>query len=270
MCTLVTSFVDLANHFMKTSLLSLALLCGLAACACAEQITVAAAADLNYALKDLASRFQQETGHKVVLSFGASGNLYSQIQSGAPYDVFFSADSAYPNKLAAAGMIDKASLETYAVGHLVLWVPTSSKLDPQRRKMDLLLDTSVRRIAIANPEHAPYGSAAMAALEHFQMNGRLAGKLVLGENVSQAAQYVQSGNAQAGLIAESLAVSPGMQDAGKYWVVPADAYPELRQVVGILARSKHKPTSQAFLRFVVSPEGAAVLKRYGFGVSATQ
>jgi len=130
-----------------------------------QQINVAAAADLNYAMKDLASRYQQKTGNRVALSFGASGNFYSQISNGAPYDVFFSADLDYVRKLAAAGKIDNASVRSYAVGHLVLWVPNSSKLDPQKLEMDVLLDPSVKKIAIANPEHAPYGRAAMASLE---------------------------------------------------------------------------------------------------------
>ncbi len=136
-------------------------------CVTAEEITVAAAADLNYALNDLAHRFETTTGNKVKLSFGASGNLYSQIQNGAPFDIFFSADEDYPKKLANAGAADAASLRIYAVGHLVLWVPNSSPFDPQALKMDLLTQSKVARIAIANPQHAPYGRAAMSALEHY-------------------------------------------------------------------------------------------------------
>src|SRR5208283_855390 len=148
----------------------------------AQEITVAAAADLNYALKELTARFEQKTGDKVTLSFGSSGNLFSQIQSGAPYDLFFSADEQGPKKLAADGVMDPASLRTYAVGHLVLWVPSSSGLDPQKLRMDLLTQPAVQRIAIANPEHAPYGRAAMAALAHFGLDNKLKNKLVFGEN----------------------------------------------------------------------------------------
>ena len=232
----------------------------------AEEIRVAAAADLSYAMKDLAARFERKSGDKVSLSFGSSGNFYSQIQNGAPFDLFFSADTGYPNKLAADGLIDSASLRTYAVGHLVLWVPASCKLDPQTLKMNLLLDPSIKRIAIANPQHAPYGRAATAALEHFGLWDKLAGKLVLGENISQAAQFVQSGNAQAGLIALSLAVSPAMKGAGKYWELPSAAYPEIQQGAGILSASKHKQAAQAFIEYIGSPEGAAVLEQYGFHV----
>ncbi len=234
----------------------------------AEEIRVAAAADLNYAMKDLAAQFQQKTGNTVALSFGSSGNFYAQIQNGAPYDLFFSADAEYPKKLADAGKIDKTSLGIYALGHLVLWIPNSSQLDLQKLKMDVLLQPSVQKIAIANPEHAPYGRAAVAALQHFQLKGLVSDKFVLGENISQAAQFVQSGNAQAGLIAESLALSPAMKSAGRFWEVPADSYPEIQQAVGILSSSKRKQTAQAFLDFIISPEGAKILQQYGFGLPA--
>jgi molybdate transport system substrate-binding protein len=235
-----------------------------------QDITVAAASDLNYVLKDLASRFEKKTGDKLTLSFGSSGNLYSQIQGGAPYDLFFSADITYPQKLASAGLVESSSLRTYAIGHLVLWVPTGSSLDPQKLKMDLLVQSSVQRVAIANPAHAPYGRAAMSALGHFGLKDKVAGKLVFGENISQAAQFVQSGNAQAGLIALSLAVSPAMKDSGRYWELPADSYPELQQGVVLLSASKHKPAAKAFLDYVLSAEGAAVLEQYGFRVPVSK
>jgi molybdate transport system substrate-binding protein len=254
---------------MRTILPLLLLTTVLCSAAHAQDITVAAASDLNYALKDLAARFEKKTGDKVTLSFGASGNLYSQIQGGAPYDLFFSADIAYPQKLASAGLVESSSLRTYAIGHLVLWVPNGSSLDPQL-KMDLLLQSAVQRIAIANPTHAPYGRAAMAALEHFGLKDKVAGKLVFGENISQAAQFVQSGNAQAGLIALSLAVSPAMKDSGRYWELPTDSYPELQQGVALLAASKHKPAAKAFVEYVLSAEGAAVLAQYGFRVPASK
>jgi molybdate transport system substrate-binding protein len=249
---------------MRTVLLLLLITTALCSVAPTQDITVAAASDLNYALKDLAARFEKETGDKITLSFGSSGNLYSQIQGGAPYDLFFSADVVYPQKLATAGLVESASLRTYAVGHLVLWVQEGFKFDPQKLKMNLLLEPSVKRIAIANPQHAPYGRAAMAALEHFGLKDKVASKLVFGENISQAAQFVQSGNAQAGLIALSLAVSPAMKDSGRYWELPTDAYPELQQGVAVLSSSKHKPAAQAFLDYVLSADGAAVLEQYGF------
>ena len=247
-------------------LLSFSLLSPLAA----QEIKVAAAADLNYAMKDLAGRYENKSGNRVSLSFGSSGNFYSQIQNGAPFDLFFSADLDYVKKLATAGRIDSASVRTYAIGRLVLWAPNSIKLDPQKLKMDLLLDPSIKKIAIANPGLAPYGRAAAAALEHFQIKGLVSDRLVMGENVGQAAQFVQSGNAQAGLIPLSLALSPAMKDAGKYWEVPQDAYPEIRQGVGVVSGSKNKKAAQAFLDYISSPEGTAVLEQYGFRVPKGQ
>lgn len=232
----------------------------------AEPIRVAAAADLNFALNDVAARFEAKTGTKVLLSFGSSGNLFSQIQNGAPFDLFFSADEDYPKKLAAAGAMDATTLRTYAIGHLVLWLPKTSQLDPATLQMKLLTDPSVSRISIANPQHAPYGRAAMASIEHYGLKDKVASKLVYGENVSQAAQFVQSGNAQAGLIALSLAKSPAMASAGKYWELPTDSYPELRQAAGVISASKQKKEAQAFLDYVLSAEGAAILRKAGLGI----
>src|ERR1019366_1973411 len=165
-------------------------------------------------LNELANRFEATSGVKVTLSFGASGNLYSQIQKGAPFDLFFSADEDYAKKLGSAGIGEASSMRIYALGHLVLWVPNNSTFDPEKLQMGLLTQPAVTRIAIANPQHAPYGRAAMSAIEHYGLKDKLSGKLVFGENVSQTAQFVQSGNAQAGLISMSLAKSPAMEPAG--------------------------------------------------------
>jgi molybdate transport system substrate-binding protein len=230
--------------------------------ASAQRITVAAAADLNYALTELAHQFERNPGHKVTLSFGASGNLFSQIWNGAPVDLYFSADEEYPKNLVVAGIADGSSLKTYAIGHLVLWVPNGS-LDPNKLQMDLLTQPAVKRIAIAIPQHAPYGRAAMTAIEHYGLKEKVAGKLVFGENVSQAAQFVQSGNAQVGLIALSIAMSLAMQLAGKYWELPTNAYPEFRQAVATISSSKQKKVAAESLAFVLSPGGAAVFKQFG-------
>jgi molybdate transport system substrate-binding protein len=236
----------------------------------AQEITVAAAADLNYALKVLAANFEKQTGAKVKLTFGASGTLFAQIKSGAPYDVFFSADEDYPQRLAAAGLVESGSLHTYAVGDLVLWVANSAAVDHPhagdagQQIAALLLQPAVKRVAIANPETAPYGRAAMKALEQLGVKEKVVGKLVLGESVSQAAQFAQSGNAQAGLIPLSLALAPAMKEAGRYWELPPGSYPTLRQGVAIVSASQHKKTAQAFLDYVASPAGAAILRQYGF------
>lgn len=228
------------------------------------EITVAAAADLSTALKEIGEHYQQKTGVKVNLSFGASGALTQQIQNGAPFDLFFSADMDYPRQLIAAGEADGASLYQYAVGRLVLWVRADSSLDLEHEGMNALLDPSVKKIAIANPQHAPYGRAAVAALKHAGVYDRVADRLVLGENVAQAAQFVESGNAQAGFVALAHAVAPGMRGTGKYWEIPAEYYPPLAQAVVVLSGSKHKKEATEFLDYIKTKEAVELLEKYGF------
>ncbi|MFY9680181.1 MAG: molybdate ABC transporter substrate-binding protein [Candidatus Sulfotelmatobacter sp.] len=229
-----------------------------------REINVAAAADLSSALQEIAANYEKRTGVVVKLSFGASGALTQQIQNGAPFDVFFSADMDYPRQLIAGGQADGATLYRYAVGQLVLWVPQDSTLDVQHKGMDVLLDPSVKKISIANPQHAPYGRAAVAALKHYGLCEKLGDRLVLGENVAQAAQFVESGNAQVGLVAMAHAMAPAMQDKGRYWVVPAEAYPALDQGVVLISHSPHREDATAFLGFMKTEEAAGLLRRYGF------
>jgi molybdate transport system substrate-binding protein len=231
-----------------------------------HEINVAAAADLSAALQEVATNYEKRTGVTVKLSFGASGTLTQQIQNGAPFDVFFSADMEYPRQLIAGGQAESATLYRYAVGQLVLWVPKDSPLDVEHKGMDVLSDPAVKKISIANPQHAPYGRAAAAALKHYGLYEKVADRLVLGENVSQAAQFVESGNAQVGFVALAHAIAPAMQGKGKYWVVPAEAYPPLDQGVVLISRSPHRQDAGAFLEFVKSAEGTAVLRRYGFSL----
>lgn len=228
----------------------------------APELVVAAAADLSSALQEIADRYEKLTGVKVKLSFGASGSLTQQIQNGAPFDLFFSADMDYPRQLIAAGAADGATLSQYAVGKLVLWVPVDSTLDVEHKGMQVLLDPSVKKIAIANPQHAPYGRAAAAALKHYGLYDRVSDRLVLGENISQAAQFVESGNAQAGFVALAHASAPAMKGKGKYWEVPADAYPPLAQGVVVLSHSQHKHEGAAFAEYV--KESGDLLRKYGF------
>ena len=252
---------------MATKFLSLVLVWIMAAVMPASaQITVAAAADLNAALTEIAADYEKSGGGTVRLSFGSSGNLFNQIQNGAPFDVFFSADLDYPEKLIEAGLAEKASLYPYAVGQLVLWVTASSSLDLQHRGMNILLDPSVKKISLANPEHAPYGRAAVAALRHFGLYEKVSHRFVFGENVSQAAQFVESGNAQAGFVALSHAMVPGMRDKGRYWIIPSDAYPASQQAVVILSHSSKKAEAAAFLQYLQKAEATGVLRHYGFSV----
>jgi molybdate transport system substrate-binding protein len=229
-----------------------------------REINVAAAADLSAALQELATNYEKRTGVAVKLSFGASGALTQQIQNGAPFDAFFSADMDYPKQLIAAGQAEGATLYRYAVGQLVLWVPKDSPLDVEHKGMDVLLDPAVQKIAMANPQHAPYGRAAVAALKHYGAYEKVSDRLVLGENVSQAAQFVESGNAQAGFVALAHAVAPAMQGKGRYWIVPTDAYPQLDQGVVLISHSSHHADAAAFLGFMKTEEAAGLLRRYGF------
>jgi molybdate transport system substrate-binding protein len=228
------------------------------------ELVVAAAADLSSALKDIGDRYEKKTGVRIKVSFGASGALTQQIQNGAPFDIFFSADMDYPRQLISAGAADEATLRQYAVGKLVLWVPADSPLDVEHKGMNILLDPSVKKIAIANPQHAPYGRAAVAALKSASLYDRVADRLVMGENISQAAQFVESGNAQAGFVALAHAVAPAMQGKGKYWEVPAEDYPPLTQGVIVVSRSQHKEEAAAFLDYIQTDEVAAILRKFGF------
>src|SRR5579859_5397834 len=155
------------------------------------QLNIAAASDLKFALTELASTYEKQSGAKLNLTFGSSGNFFAQIKNGAPFDLFFSADSEYPRRLDTAGLVASTSTYEYAVGRLVLWVPPGSKIDLSKSGMNALLDPTVQKIAIANPAHAPYGRAAAAALGNAGLSEKVKDKLVLGENISQAAQFVQ-------------------------------------------------------------------------------
>jgi molybdate transport system substrate-binding protein len=228
------------------------------------ELTVAAAADLSSALQEIGDRYEKKTGVHLKLSFGASGALTQQIENGAPFDLFFSADMDYPRQLIAAGAAEQSSLYQYAVGKVVLWIPADSPLDLDHKGMNALLDSSVKKIAVANPQHAPYGRAAVAALKHAGMYDQLADRLVLGENVAQAAQFVESGNAQAGFVALAHAVAPGIRGKGKYWEVPADFYPPLAQGVVVISNSQHKKEAAEFLEYIKTKEAAELLHEYGF------
>jgi molybdate transport system substrate-binding protein len=234
--------------------------------AAGQEITVAAAADMSAALPDLVAAYTKKTGQTVKLSFGASGNLTNQIRNGAPFDVFFSADEQYPQQLIDEGLASGNTLYRYAVGRLVLWVPNESPLDLSRLGMKALLDPSVKKISVANPATAPYGRAAAAALRHFGIYEQVSGKLVVGENIAQAAQFVESGNAQAGLVALSHALAPAMKDKGRYWTVPLQTYPTLNQAVVVLTKSKQQDAARKFLDFLRSSEATSLLTSYGFSL----
>ena len=242
------------------------LLCLWVTTARAGEITIAAASDLNFAFKEIVADFEKKTGNTVKLSLGSSGNFFAQLSNGAPFDLFFSADIGYPKKLEEAGLTEPGTLYMYAVGKIVVWVPKGSPIDVGAMGIKALQHPSVKKVAIANPKHAPYGRAAVAAMEHFKVYDAVKDKFVLGENISQTAQFVQTGGADIGIIALSLAVAPIMKEAGTLWEVPAEAYPRLEQGAVVLKAAKDPKVARAFLDYIKSPEGRAVFKRYGFFV----
>ena len=230
-----------------------------------QEITVAAAADLQFAFQDLAARFEKDTGKRVKLIFGSSGNFFAQIQNGAPFDVFFSADIDYPKRLEAAGLAQAGTLYPYATGKIALWAPNESKLDLSRG-LQVLLDASITKIAIANPEHAPYGRAAVSALRHENIYDKVAAKFVLGENISQTASFVLSGSADVGIVALSLALAPSMKEKGRYVEIPGDDYPAIEQAAVILKSSKNQDIARQFFTFLKTPALQELLRSYGFSV----
>jgi molybdate transport system substrate-binding protein len=232
----------------------------------AQGLTVAAASDLQSALPEMVSQFEKETGQRVRLTFGSSGNFYTEIQNGAPFDVFLSADIDYPRRLEAARQAEPGSLYEYATGRIVLWTRNDSRIDVQRG-LGVVAEASVRRIAIANPEHAPYGRAAVAALRHEGLYERVQMKFVLGENISQAAQFAQSGSADLGVLALSLALSPALKRSGTYVEIPDAWYPPIEQAAIILTSSRQKALARQFIDYLKKPGSVRILQSYGFAVA---
>jgi molybdate transport system substrate-binding protein len=227
---------------------------------------VAAAADLNPAVAEIAEAFLRDERQRVEFVFGSSGLLARQLHDGAPFELFLSADESFVEQLAVAGLTrDSGAL--YGMGRIVLFAPHGSPLKPEEGFDGLarLLDTGrVTRFAIANPEHAPYGRAAEAALRARGLWDRLQPRLVLGENVAQAAQFATTGNAVGGLIAYSLALSPGLSRRGTYWLVPDTEHPPLRQRMVLLRRAG--PVAERFYHYLQEPGARAILEQSGFTI----
>jgi molybdate transport system substrate-binding protein len=226
-------------------------------------VRIAAAADLRFALDDAMAAFHADhlnVAPEVV--YGSSGTLASQIANGAPFDLFMSADVEYPRQLAAKGLVEPGSEFRYADGRLVVWVPNGSPIDVKTAGVKAAADPRVAHVAIANPAHAPYGRAAVAALRAAGVYDAVQPKLVLGESVAQAMQFVQSGSADVGIVALSLAMAPTARAAGEYAIVPAGTYPKLEQAGVILRNAREQ--AHGIREFLLSERGRAVLKRYGF------
>lgn len=225
---------------------------------------IAAASDLQFALSDVVEAFAQETGRQVKVTFGSSGNFYRQIRQGAPFDMYMSADQQFVLNLAKDGLtIDQGEL--YAIGRIVIITPHGSPLKADAEMNQLraaLANGRIEKFAIANPEHAPYGKRAEEALRYAGLWDAVAPRLVLGENVSQAAQFATSGSAQGGIIAYSLALSPNVSALGSFALIPQSWYTPLRQRMVLLKAASD--TARRFYGFVRGPSGRAILRRYGF------
>lgn len=231
----------------------------------AQELTVAAAADLRPAVEQIAKHFEAATGVKLRVSYGSSGNFYQQLQNGAPFDVFLSANVDYPKRLHAAGFVVKGSYYEFARGSIVVLVRSNSPLD-LKTGLRVLTEPQVSKVAIADPGHAPYGQAAMAALKSEGLYEKVQSKLVTGENISQAASFVLSGAADAGIVAKSLALSPTAASQVRFVEVPAADYPPLLQAMVVLKSSKNQQEATKFESFMRGSEAKSFLKQFGFEV----
>ena len=227
-----------------------------------QKITIAAASDLKFALDSVILSFKAHNpGNEVEVIYGSSGKFYEQIINEAPFDIFFSADIDYPHKLKEK-KLTASPLKTYGIGQIVIW---SKKIDPNILKMNSLLDAGISKIAIANPEHAPYGKRAKESLVHYGLYEKILSKLVFGENISQTAQFVTTGAADIGIVALSLAISPTMKkEGGKYYIIPPASHSPLEQAVTILKHGAGNTTATRFYNFIGTPTAIKILTWYGF------
>jgi molybdate transport system substrate-binding protein len=228
-------------------------------------VRIAAASDLRFAFDELLPRLRDaQPNLDVRMTYGSSGTVFAQIVNGAPFDMFLSADADYPHQLTARGLAVGGGEFVYGIGQLAVWVPTTSLFDVEQSGMLVLLDPHVEHIAIANPATAPYGRSAEAAMRALGVYGRVTDKLVLGETVAQALQFVQSGSADIGVVALSLVLAPAMSDAGRYWVVPRTAYPRMEQAGVILRSAADVDAARQVRTFLLGDTARGILRRYGF------
>ncbi|ARU48183.1 molybdate ABC transporter substrate-binding protein [Sulfurospirillum diekertiae] len=229
----------------------------------AGEVQITAAADLVYAFKEMQVEFEKAyPGEKAHIAFGSTGKAYTQIVNGAPYDMYFAADMGYVQKLKDAGLISHEP-KPYAYGRIGLWAPKTNNMDV-KRGLELLLDPKVKKIAIADPSHAPYGVAAVNALKSQNYYDKIQDRLVLGENVSQAAQFIQTGAAEVGIIPLSLGISDTLKAQGDFFLLPSEWHNEIIQGYALLKNGENNPTAQKFEAFVGTPQARAIFKRYGF------
>lgn len=227
-------------------------------------VTVAAASDLKFALDEISELVaRQHPDIALSTTYGSSGQFVQQIRNGAPFDIFLSADRALVEDITADGLADPADTFDYAIGRLVTWYPNKA---PAVAGLAGLTEPSIRTVAIANPEHAPYGRAALAALESTGLASDVRPKLVLGENVAQAAEFARTGNADAAIVALSLVLADPVRGMGTWTEVPLDAYPRLDQAGTVLKRAEHPQAARSVREVITSPAGRAILADYGFSL----
>lgn len=227
----------------------------------ADEVQVAVAANFTAPIKAIASAFEKDTGHQVVASFGATGQLYAQIQHGAPFEVFFSADDSTPAKLESEGLSVAGTRFTYAIGSLVLW---SAKTDYVEGDDRVLKANQFKHLAIANPKTAPYGLAATQVLDKLGLTEAVQSKLVEGQSITQTLQFVSTGNAELGFVALSQVYKDGQINSGSAWIVPDDMYEPIKQDALILKKGEDNPAATALVEYLKDPKAAEIIKSFGY------
>ncbi len=246
----------------KQTLLAAAIACSTAS-AWADEVQVAVASNFSKPLEAIAEKFKAASGHELKISAGATGKLYAQIENGAPFEVFISADSKTPKKLVEAKMAEADTQFTYAFGKLVLWSSTEGYVDD---KGEVLRKSDFKHLAIANPKTAPYGEAGMAVMEKLGLTAAITPKLVTGENITQTYDFVSTGNAELGFVALSQVQKDGKLKGGSAWIVPADMYQPMAQDAVLLSSAKDSAAAKALLEFLKGEEAQAIISSYGYEI----
>ena len=249
-----------ASRFAPAALMSLVAVCTVGS-AQAEEVQVAVAANFTAPLQAIAADFEKDTGHKLIAAYGATGQFYAQIKNGAPFEVFLSADDSTPQKLENEGDTVKGSRFTYAIGTLALWSAKDGYVDSQGK---VLSDNQYQHLAIANPKAAPYGLAATQVLARLGLTDQVKAKIVEGQNITQAYQFVSTGNAELGFVALSQVYKNGKVSGGSAWIVPGDMHDPIKQDAVILNKGKDNPAAKALVDYLKGPKAAAVIKSYGY------
>jgi molybdate transport system substrate-binding protein len=226
----------------------------------AEQVLVAVAANFVPPFREIAIEFERTTGHNVQVAAGSSGNFYSQIKNGAPFDVFFSADNERPKLLGEEGFGVKDSRFTYAIGRLVLWSPNAGLIKGE----ETLRFKQYKRLAMANPKTAPYGVAAIEAMQKLELWEGIQSQIVIGESLGQTMGFIESGNAQLGFVALSQVMDPKIKGKGSRWDVPTNLHEPIKQDVILLTKGQINPAAKALMEFMGSPQAKAIIERYGY------